>query len=264
MNATSLDAAAKASGVGRFIWYELSTPDVDGALAFYGAALGWGVQPFGGPEPYHVLTAAGRGIGGVARGQDERPQWIAYIYVDDVDGTLARGRQLGGRVLTPGTEIPDVGRFGILADPQGASVALLKPTGEDQPDQPMKLGHVGWNELHTTDSAAAWSFYSMLFGWKPATTMDMGEYGTYSIFRHAAAAGDAWLGGMSDMAKHMHVPPHWLYYVNVDSMEGALARSAAGGGKVLNGPMDVPGGRAAQCQDPQGGTFAIFAQEPAA
>jgi predicted enzyme related to lactoylglutathione lyase len=123
------------------------------------------------------------------------------------------------------------------------------------------LGNVGWHELNTTDSAAAWAFYSAVFGWQSATSMEMGEYGTYSIFRHAADAAEVWLGGMSDMARHMGQSAHWLYYVNVDGMEATLERIKAGGGQVLNGPMDVPGGRAAQCLDPQGAVFSIFAKE---
>lgn len=81
-----------------------------------------------------------------------------------------------------------------------------------------------------------------------------GELGTYFMFD----AGGS-MGGMSNAAKIMGgAPPHWLYYVNVDDIDAAIRRIENGGGRVPNGPMDVPGGdRVAQCMDPQGGAFAI-------
>ena len=124
---------------------------------------------------------------------------------------------------------------------------------------PMRAGGVGWHELHTTDHEGAWEFYAGLFGWKPVATLDMGDMGSYFTFRHADDAEDRPTGGMFDSAKKTNALPHWLYYVNVESMNGALARVKAGGGDVLNGPMDVPGGgKAAQCRDPQGALFALF------
>jgi len=256
-------AKVRSSNVGRFIWYELGTKDPDAAKAFYTAALGWGAQPFAmeGPMEYTVWMAGEDGVGGVMKMEEMAPHWLGYVYVGDVDAALSRATELGGRVMVPGTDIPNVGRFGIVADPQGGGVGLLQPSGEDRPHDMRAVGKIGWHELHTTDSTAAWQFYSGLFGWQPATSMDMGEDGVYSIFRHAADAEDAWLGGMDDMAGRMNSQPLWLYYVNVDRMAPTLERITTGGGKVLHGPMDVPGGKAAQCLDPQGAVFAIFAPE---
>jgi predicted enzyme related to lactoylglutathione lyase len=255
--------------VGRFIWYELITNDVDGAKAFYTSVMGWGVERFAGSDAfeggidYFIWKAGAVGVGGVMKMADTPPAWLAYVYVDDVDATLARALKLGAEVAVPGTDIPNVGRFGVLADPQGAHIAVMRPTPqEEQPERPMTMrGNVGWHELSTTDSKSALAFYSALFGWQPATSMDMGEYGTYSIFRHGADAGDVWLGGASDMAQHMGMPAHWLYYVNVDAMDAALERIKAGGGQVINGPTEVPGGRAAVCADPQGAVFGVFAHQ---
>lgn len=124
---------------------------------------------------------------------------------------------------------------------------------------PMRTGGVSWHELNTTDYQGAWGFYAGLFRWRPTTTLDMGEMGSYFMFRHPDDAEDRPMGGMFDAAKITNAHPHWLYYVNVETMNGALARVKAGGGSVLNGPMDVPGGgKAAQCRDPQGALFALF------
>lgn len=187
------------------------------------------------------------------------PHWMAHIAVDDVDAAVRRAEVLGGRIQSPPTDIPDVGRFAIVADPQGASFSLFSPNGQAAVPDWTQLGAVGWRELHTTDHEGAWAFYRELFGWTEATTFDMGESGSYRVFRHADDPQDAMMGGMFNAAAQENRPPQWLFYVNVDSMQGALARIRANGGRLLAGPMPVPGGgQSAHCVDPQGARFAIF------
>ncbi|MGE5236803.1 MAG: VOC family protein [Acidobacteriota bacterium] len=255
------------SGKGRFVWYELLTDDPEAAKAFYGAVMGWGTRPWeGDTTPYSIWTAGDTPLGGVMKllpegeQEGEAPHWWAHVAVDDVDATARRAQQLGGRIRTPGTDIPGVGRFAVIADPQGAVIAVFKPTGEPMPaPEPMKTGAISWHELHTTDHESAWKFYAELFGWKRTTSLDLGEMGSYVVFRHPADPEDVSMGGMFDAAKDGNLPPHWLYYVNVKEMDGALRRITSEGGKVLHGPMDVPGGgKAAQCMDPQGALFAVF------
>ncbi len=135
--------------------------------------------------------------------------------------------------------------------------AIFQPSGQGSAPDTRGLGHFSWAELNTTDWKAAWKFYSELFGWKKTSSMDMGaEYGEYFMF---GEGGEQSMGGMSNAATMMKAPAHWLHYVNVSSVDEAAKRIPSLGGKVLNGPMDVPGGdRIAQCMDPQGGMFAIF------
>jgi uncharacterized protein len=96
-----------------------------------------------------------------------------------------------------------------------------------------------------------------MFGWKPTRSMNMGpEFGEYFMF---GADPERSFGGMSNAATMMKAPAHWLYYVNVKSVDETARRIPQLGGKVLNGPIDVPGGdRIAQCMDPQGALFAIY------
>ncbi len=249
---------------GRFVWYELMTTDPEAAKRFYGDVIGWTVQDWPGPNPYSVWQADGTGMGGLMalpaelRSAGVPPHWMGYVHVADVDRATARAKDLGGAVRVPPTDIPEVGRFAVLADPQGATIALLAPQGEGTAPDQTKVAFVGWHELSTTDHEAAWAFYSGLFGWKQGSTMDMGEMGPYVMYHHPADAADRSLGGISDLAKIMGVHPHWLYYVNVADLDGAMERVKRGGGQVENGPSDVPGGRVAQCQDPQGVPFAMF------
>jgi predicted enzyme related to lactoylglutathione lyase len=108
--------------------------------------------------------------------------------------------------------------------------------------------------LHTTDWPAAFGFYAALFGWTKGEPFDMGPMGVYQLF----ATGDCPVGGMMNMTAEPKAPPHWLYYFNVEAIDAAVARVAAAGGQVLNGPMQVPGGSwIVQGLDPQGAPFAL-------
>ncbi len=116
-----------------------------------------------------------------------------------------------------------------------------------------KEGEFCWNELLTSDSAAAMKFYADLLGWKCEQEMDMGPMGKYRIF----AVGDRQLGGMMDTPKGNPMPPAWLYYTSTNDLDAATKRATSKGAKVMNGPMDVPGGRITQLMDPQGAVFAL-------
>jgi predicted enzyme related to lactoylglutathione lyase len=156
--------------------------------------------------------------------------------------------------LMPGTDIPDVGRFAMLADPQGALFYIMTPagTGESTAFSRRTVGHIGWNELHAADGEAALAFYSAQFGWEKSDEYDMGPMGKYLLF----IADGVEAGGT--MTKRTPAPPHWLFYFNVDDVTLAAARVKGASGAVLNGPHQVPGGQwIIQCQDPQGAAFAL-------
>jgi len=243
-----------------FFWYELMTPDPKAAEAFYTAVVGWKAQPFGmGPDStYTVLNAGERGIGGIMALQQDGmpPAWAGYIYAPDIDGACAMLEKAGGTVQLPPTPIPDVGRFAAVADPQGAMFMFLAPTGPDQPPAaPGTPGHVGWHELYTSDWRAAFDFYSGQFGWTKEGEFDMGEMGTYALFGFEAGGQH---GGMMNKPEQIPVPA-WLFYFNVEGIDAAAKRVADNGGKVVMGPMEVPGGSwVVQCQDPQGAHFALL------
>ena len=250
---------------GQNVWFDLMTTDLEGAKSFYTAVIGWTTQPFPDADPtkpYTMWVAGDEAIGGVmelpreARSHGAPPHWIAYTTVDDVDATVTKAKELGGAVYTGPMDIPSVGRFAVLADPQGAVFAVFKPLeATDAPsDAP---GQFSWSELNATDYEAAWSFYSTLFGWKHRSSMEMGPGETYFMWTDAEGKTK---GGMSNLAKQMNVPSHWLHYVTVADIHQTLERIKDKGGKILNGPMEIPGDDLiAQCLDPQGAAFAIYA-----
>jgi uncharacterized protein len=264
-----MPAPAPAPGVrGRFLWYELLTTDTDAAKAFYTQALGWGSQPFSaGPIPYTLWTRGGEDIppvGGMmalpeeARSAGAPPNWVTYVGTPDVDGTVDRAKALGANVFVPPTDIPNVGRFAVLADPQGATFAVYKPGSEPAPEADPALGEVSWHELATTDQKAGFTFYQDLFGWDNQQEMDMGPIGTYLMF----GLRSRMYGGIFNKPADMPAPPHWLIYVRVDDVNVSVPQITALGGTLLNGPMEVPGGDLiATFLDPQGAAFAIHSKK---
>src|SRR5205807_10351430 len=165
----------------------------------------------------------------------------------------AQAKRLGGKVHKEPTDIPTVGRFAIIADPQGAALSVFKPSSDMKLHDVAKEGEFCWNELLTSDSAAGFQFYSQLLGWNVLSEMDMGATGKYRIF----GAGDVRLGGIMTLPKGAPMPTTWLYYAQTNDLDAALDRAKRNGAKVMNGPMDVPEGRIVQMMDPQGAAFAL-------
>jgi uncharacterized protein len=258
---------------GRFVWHELMTTDTDAAAAFYSKVVPWKTQDSGMPS-YTLWMAGKTQVGGLtglpAEGSDAStpPHWIVYVATPDVDATVAQAQRLGGKVLKGATDIPNMGRYAVLVDPQGATFAVYSPPGA-QPDGAGGAGGPGeftWHELATTDSAGAMSFYSELFGWEKGDAHDMGGMGIYQLINH----GGAQVGGIYNL-QAPSTPPHWLSYVRVPDCNKATTAAKAAGGRVLNGPMEVPGGSwITMMMDPQGGAFAVVeppkaaAEKPAA
>lgn len=124
----------------RVVWPELATPDPAGAAAFYSALLGWKTRPDGGLEmaQYVEIQNHGESIGGILpmRGDEWKgvpPHWKIYITVADCDERAAHAESLGGAIRVPPTDIPNTGRFSLLADPQGAIFAIIQMAMQHQP-----------------------------------------------------------------------------------------------------------------------------------
>jgi predicted enzyme related to lactoylglutathione lyase len=252
-----------ANRQGDFIWYELLTGDADAAQAFYASVVGWTVTNSGQPGmDYRILNAGEHSIGGLMgitpdmAAHGARPTWLGYIAVDDVDATVTAVGASGGGVMMPAMDIPDVGRIAMVTDPQGVPFYVMRPAGEGDSlafayDIPRE-GHCAWNELVTSDQAAAWAFYGDHFGWSKDGEMDMGPMGSYDFIRHGGVIG-AIMKGTPEMG-----PPHWNQYFRVPDIDVAVKAVAAGGGSVVNGPMEIPGGEfALNGIDPQGAHFGL-------
>jgi predicted enzyme related to lactoylglutathione lyase len=246
---------------GRFVWYELLTTDMAAAKAFYTNVVGWGTQDAStSGHAYTLFTVDKAYASGLmslpedARKTGATPRWIGYVGVNDVDAAVDSVKRRGGAVHVPPTDIPNMSRFSVVADPQTASLAVIKwlQPGQQQLPEPSKPGRVGWHELFTTDWEKALAFYGELFNWQKAGA-DVSSLGTYQLF----SAGGLTIGGMFNKPPTV-AAPFWLYYFNIGNIDVAAERVRAGGGQVLEGPLEVPGGNwVARCMDPQGATFAL-------
>jgi predicted enzyme related to lactoylglutathione lyase len=258
----------QANPRGDFIWYELMTPDAEGAKAFYDSVVGWTISD---PEPaYNGYRMIGRSDGKFAGGvlpltqemqqHGARPTWLGYICVPDVDAAHAAIVADGGKEMMPPWDQPGVGRLSMVTDPQGAPFYLmdpLPPEGEPQAtsdvfsvDQPQ---HVRWNELSTTDPDAAIAFYTGLFGWEQQGEMDMGDMGKYRFIQHDGVG----IGAVMRKPPQMPVSL-WTYYIGVDDIDRAATAITEGGGTILHGPMQIPGGEyALNALDPQQAAFGL-------
>lgn len=254
-----------------FIWYELMTTDPDAAGAFYGSVIGW---KFGekappeeaGPMDYRMIERDDGGFaGGVLRLSEDmtangaRPAWMGYLQTDNVDATVDAIVSEGGKLQMPAMDLP-VGRIAMITDPQGAPVYVMKPVPPEgsqdaqsdvfHPDEPQ---HIRWNELMASDPDAAIAFYRGHFGIEQEGEMDMGEMGTYRFIQHNGVAIGAIMGLMPEMPMSV-----WSYYIGVDDIDRAIAAVNDGGGQVVNGPMEIPGGEfALNGVDPQGAAFGL-------
>lgn len=238
-------------------WYELATPDKGRSERFYASALGWEFSDAPMPGFQYALGKLGADVvAGVFDPGSPMPSfWLIYFAVDDCDAAVKKAVGLGAAVHVEPTDIPQTGRFAILADPQGAAFALLQPldgqTGTAY--QPMRAGYGCWHQLETADTKAALSFYASLLGWSQSTTHDMGEMGPYRV----VAVDGADLGGiMKPFAAGS--PARWLPFFGADSVAQALDRVRGASGKVISGPDPVPGGAfVATVTDDQGIAFAL-------
>lgn len=244
---------------GDFLWYELITPDAGAAEGFYGQVLDWS---FEGSADYRHIAASEGQIGGIltlspdmAQG-GARPVWLGYVAVDDVDVVAAQIVEAGGLVRMPPQDMAGVGRIAMLADPQGVSFYVMRGSRDGTSnafaaDRPM-IGHCAWNELSTSDPAAAQAFYFGAFGWAKDGEMDMGPLGQYEFLRHGAMIGAVMplMPGQERSA--------WTFYFRVADIDGAAAAITANGGTLVHGPQEIPGGEfSVNAVDPQGAAFGL-------
>ena len=260
------DASAEAgrrNPHGDFIWYELMTSDAAEAGRFYSAVIpGWTLgERMPGEIDYRAIGRSdGGNAGGVLQLDDSmrsngaRPGWLGYIGVDDVDAAVERIESAGGGVLMPAWDVPAVGRIAMVSDPQGVPFYVMRGAVDAVSDvfAPMSAEHVSWNELATRDQKAALEFYASQFDWTAGDAMPMGDMGDYQFISHHGLP----LGAI--MTAGAQMPARWRFYFRVANVDVAKSAVESGGGTVVHGPQEVPGGdRILICLDPHGAEFGI-------
>jgi uncharacterized protein len=249
---------------GRFLWHELMTSDTKSAADFYTKVAGWKKEAWNKNPTYTKFTAHGRFKAGLmALPEPDSPlMWLPYIGTPNLDDTVRQAGRRGGKVLKKPADIPTVGRFAIIQDPQGATFAAFTPLPTENPaaaDAAPAVGEFSWHELLTTDWPGALAFYRALFGWESTESMDMGSgMGTYQMYGWKGRT----LGGMYNKPKQSPGPPAWLSYIKVTDAKKAAATIKELGGQIINGPMEVPGGGWITAGlDLQGAAFAVHSDK---
>ena len=216
------------------------------------------MQDAGGPQmEYSVFNLGQRGIAGLMPLPEDyakaggRPAWMGYILVDDVDAMAARIQQEGGKLHKGPITVPGIIRFAVVSDPQGAGFLIARPLGDARAAAPRaRARRARWAGMSFMPGIGnrLSPFMKNCSAGPRTRAMDMGPMGIYQLFK---TGGDYADGGMMTKPAAMPVP-YWGYYFNVDALDAATARVTAGGGKILNGPMQVPGSMwVANCMDPK-------------
>jgi predicted enzyme related to lactoylglutathione lyase len=253
---------------GLFSWVDAALPDPAAGADFYKAVFGWEAEQVSPDESskYWFFKKEGKVAAGMGQLSEEQqaqgtpPMWTSYVYVEDIDATVAKAKDLGGTILMEPMQIFTTGRMAYLMDPTGAAFALWEPGDFHGAGEFNSPGFFSWNELSTRDIGTALKFYTELFGWT-ADPQDMGEGGTYYVM----TIGDRANGGMFDATPVLpdEVPAHWGVYFTVDDCDASAEAVEAAGGTVVSEPMDLPGvGRMAVCLDSQGAPFTVMQMEP--
>lgn len=235
-------------------WVELSTSDIPAAASFYAALFGWRCATDPRPEAggYTMARLGEAAVAALTPGRQpgQSAAWTVSFSTRDADAVASKVTSAGGNLLAGPTDVFEMGRFALLADPEGAVFSLWQPgtfAGAELLGEP---GALGWVELSTRDTERALSFYPSVLGW----TVKAGESYTHW------GVGGADFGGMMAMDERFEpeVPPYWLPYFVVGDVDATAATALSAGGDLLLPPTSIPDGpRIAVLRDPQGAPFGI-------
>jgi hypothetical protein len=194
-------------------------------------------------------------------GEGQPTAWSTYMGTDDADAVAARVEAAGGKVLVAPFDVMDQGRMAVFLDATGAPFSVWQPMAMPGAELFNEPGSLSWNELTTRDPEAAKAFYGAVFGW---TANDQEGPYPYTVWQ----LGDRQVGGMMPMVGDewpADLPAHWMVYfavavaVAVADYDTGAARAAELGGAVSVPPTDLPTGRFAVLNDPQGAFLPVIA-----
>jgi uncharacterized protein len=268
-------------------WIDLTPPDPDAAVEFYGGLFGWTFvdrAPAGAGFHYHVAQLDGLDVAAIGTPTPtsvDPPAWTMYVAVDDAAEALARVRAAGGRALEEPTEVPGVGRSAACLDSAGAPFSIWQSLGRAGVALANAPGTWNFNDLTTPDAEGAEAFYGAVFGWK-AVPVDFGlesstmwvvpGYGDFLASidpdvrrRHAEAAlpedfsnAVAWMASADlDSAR-----PAWATTFAVDDTDAVVDRAVRLGGRIVEPARDTGPVRVAVIEDPVGARFSASRYSP--
>jgi len=245
--------------MGKVIWYDLVTEDLDSARDFYQGLFGWTFEDSKGPsgQDYAVARSGNVYVAGMveipaARDGAKLSRWLPYVSVADVDAAVSRGVDAGASVAVSARDV-NLGRVAALVDPEGAVIGLASSAFGD-PDETTTAPAAGrpvWAELLTDDAAAAASFYAELGGYDVNTVNRRG--GQYTLLASDGKNRAGILKKPSDK-----VMPVWLTYFGVDDpVAAAILAESLGGKIILQASQELRDGTMAIVTDPSGAVLVL-------
>ncbi len=244
-------------------WIDIGTSDVHAAGAFYSALFGWEIEY--GPEEmgfYSFARMKGRDVAAIAAQQvPDVVVWTTYLATDDADATAGKIRAAGGTVLVEPMDVMTFGRMLVALDTSGAAISFWQAGEHRGAGLVNEPGTLCWNELTTRAVDESLAFYEAVAG-IAGHKIDMGEEGDYYEWRLPDGRGVAGLMPMVGDMWPPELPNHWMVYFAVEDTDATAAKVVELGGQVHVPPTDIPPGRFAVVQDPQGGHFSIIAMNP--
>ena len=246
-------------------WVDVGTPDLDGALSFYGGLFGWQFQSAG-PDAggYGFFQLDGRTVAGGMQTTPEQgpPSWTVYFQSADADATAKAAEQAHGKVLMQPMDVMGEGHMAMLGDKAGVPFGIWQPGRTKGVDIANETGALCWVELYTLDMAQAAWFYHETLGLETSAVPFPG--GTYTCINPAGAGEDAMFGGIVDLADDpTEESAYWLPYFEVADTDAAVALTRQLGGTVRAPATDIEGvGRIAKLADPYGARFAVIKSAP--
>ncbi len=240
-------------------WADVGVSNLDACAAFYTGLFGWEAEDQGEEAGnYHMFRMGGRSVAGMGTRQDGSPPlWSAYISVDDLDAAVAAADANGATIMNPRMDVFTSGSMAVLTDPTGAGVCFWQHgdhIGAELVNEPNTLA---WHELTCRDVPAAKAFYGAVLGWQfqevepgaGAPGYQMVMVGDRVVAGVLPMEGDDW----GDMASH------WMIFFAVADTDATAEQAKALGGAVSVPPFDLPVGRCAVLNDPDGNAFSVIA-----
>ncbi len=241
---------------GSAVWFDLLTENAAVANAFYAEVFGWEIEVYK-PDVW-LARHNGEAVAGISQIRGELPdqtesRWLVGVLVANADSAVATAKRLGAKVHEAVKDVPGIGRYAVIADPQGAVIMLVDL--EEEFTRPTGIDRWVWTELWTDDLAAAGKFYHEVVGYGQSQVDALG--GQYNVM----TVNDEPTAGLVKIPTES-IDPAWAGYIAVEDLDQTMARARKANGKVLVEPNpQFMGGAVALLADPSGAAFFIY-QKP--
>jgi predicted enzyme related to lactoylglutathione lyase len=252
-------------------WVDTWQPDADAAVSFYTQLFGWEAEdtmPRGVAGKHYMCRLRGRDVAAVASRPEQAPAvtaWNTYVWVDDVDGTVARANEAGGSIAKEPFDALDGGRIAIVADPSGAAIGIWRPGAHKGAQLVNEPGAWAMSGLSTDDTDGAKRFYGSVFGWDYESfglgdsEMTLWKVPGFVGGRPEQPVSREVVATMGPPGESGDAPPYWGVDFWIADVDAAVQRAADEGAEIVAGPYDIPGVgmRRADLVDPQGASLSL-------